>query len=444
MQMIGRGMRGVQAGGTATVNIVDFHDKWDTFNRWLDPEWLIEGEVEEPQQGGTNEGRKVYSYEEIEWGLCRDAYRALSLRHFDLNESVAVPCGWYSLVDEEGQVARLLVFENQMEGMRELVEDCDRWSTDLGIAPEKLRDIYFPEMGYRPSLRDVELLVHNVRTREKTPEMFSLEDRDRIEPALVVKEAEESGKDIFAYAGEVYDEQLIARELFGDRENYIMTVCRAKIFADRVPVGSKVEELPYELIPFSREAYYDINELSQEVIEEMFGGSYDGISSITWTKKAYRSYYGVFYEDDNSIKINCVLNSKDVPREVVKFVIYLERIFLDPGEVMAEVECWLSSDGKLMVLNEDDLYGLVEEDVIYAGFGTAADVSLALEKAMDAFGASVTPKGVLIGMRGNLDLIAVNEAVSDVSNRFDDGDISFFTVLDETLTGRINTVVFLW
>ena len=328
MQMIGRGMRGVHADGTETVNIIDFHDKWETFNRWLDPEWLIEGEVEgrDRKDGGST---KDYAYDEVEWKLCRDAYRSIAIRHFDMEEQITVPCGWYSLVDEDGQLTRMLVFDNQMDGIQEMVEDCANWSSNLGISPETLRDAYFPEMGSRPSVRDIELLAYNVRTREKLPEMFPLEGRKNIDPSSVVKEAGKNGKDIFEYAGEVYDENPIAKELYGDRENYVMTVCRAKIYAYKVPIGSKVEELPYELIPFSREPYYDIKQLSDEVVAEMFGGEYSGISSISWTRKAYRSYFGIFYEDDNSIIINCVLNSKDVPKEVVKFVIYHELLHRD-------------------------------------------------------------------------------------------------------------------
>ena len=50
---------------------------------------------------------------------------------------------------------------------------------------------------------------------------------------------------------------------------------------------------------------------------------------ITWTPKACKSYYGKFYPDDNSIKINCLLNSKSVSREVVKYVIYHELLHRD-------------------------------------------------------------------------------------------------------------------
>lgn len=53
------------------------------------------------------------------------------------------------------------------------------------------------------------------------------------------------------------------------------------------------------------------------------------ISSNTWTDKVYRTYYGVHYGFDHSIKINSILNSRDVPREAVKFVIYHEMLHRD-------------------------------------------------------------------------------------------------------------------
>ena len=242
---------------------------------------------------------------------------------------MTIPSGWYSLIDEEGLPVRMLVFDNQREGIEELLADCDNWKMDLALSPQTLRDIYFPEMGYRPSLRDIELLVDNVRNREAVSRLFEIEGRTDIDPTLVFKQAENDGEDVFAYAGKVYNEHPMAADLFGDREKYIMAVCKAKVYENQVPIGAKVEELPIELIPFSREPVYDINELAREVIDEQFDGSYEGISSIVWTRRAYRSYFGIFYPDDNSIKINCVLNSKDVPREVVKFVIYHELLHRD-------------------------------------------------------------------------------------------------------------------
>ncbi|MBR6646557.1 MAG: DUF45 domain-containing protein, partial [Clostridia bacterium] len=84
-----------------------------------------------------------------------------------------------------------------------------------------------------------------------------------------------------------------------------------------------------ELIPFDRTPAYNLDELVQEVKDEMFGGIYEGIGPINWTDKPYKTYYGIFYHDDKSIFINCVLNSNNVRKEVVKFVIYHELLHRD-------------------------------------------------------------------------------------------------------------------
>ena len=91
----------------------------------------------------------------------------------------------------------------------------------------------------------------------------------------------------------------------------------------------KVMELPAMLYSFRIKSTYNLEELYQEVVDEQFGGNYDGIGSITWTKKAYSTYYGKFYFNGNHIKINKVLDSPDVPKEVVKYVIYHEMLHRD-------------------------------------------------------------------------------------------------------------------
>ena len=40
-----------------------------------------------------------------------------------------------------------------------------------------------------------------------------------------------------------------------------------------------------------------------EVKNEHFQGEFDGISSISWTDKPYKTYYGVHYKDAHSISI---------------------------------------------------------------------------------------------------------------------------------------------
>jgi predicted metal-dependent hydrolase len=76
--------------------------------------------------------------------------------------------------------------------------------------------------------------------------------------------------------------------------------------------------------------YHKIEQkLVQEVIDEMFDGEFEGLGKITWTDKPYKQFYGRHWSDTHDIEINQILNSKDVNREVIKYVIYHEMLHRD-------------------------------------------------------------------------------------------------------------------
>lgn len=51
-----------------------------------------------------------------------------------------------------------------------------------------------------------------------------------------------------------------------------------------------VKELPANLITLVIDRPYDLDELMQEVTDEMFEGSYEGICGISWTTKPLKHY----------------------------------------------------------------------------------------------------------------------------------------------------------
>ena len=329
MQMIGRGMRGKYSGGTETVNIVDFYDQWDTFNAWLNPEWLIIDEKSEEEIPEFREYKKRL-YEEYDWKECKEVYNSLQTKAKPYGKSISLPVGWYTLIDEEGELHRMLIFEDQMKGLLAMKNNKEFWLENSSITAEDIIQKYFSYFCTRPSVYDMELLIDNIRTCEESPKLRPLGERKNIDPYYVSLKAEESGEDIFSFSSVVYETSDVVRDLYGSMENYQMEVCRAKIYKGKNAIlGLKVEELPVKLIPFDRTPYYNLDELVQEVKDEMFGGTYDGIGPVNWTDRAYKMYYGIYYHDDHSIFINSVLNSKDVPREVVKFVIYHEFLHRD-------------------------------------------------------------------------------------------------------------------
>lgn len=329
MQMIGRGMRGVKAQGTQTVNIVDFHDQWDTFNRWLDPEWLISNEIDSSVKESKKK-RHISQYEEIEWSLCKDIYESIRFKMQKIDSQLSLPVGWYSLIDEEGELHRMLVFENQVQGLIKMTKDQSIWKKDLTITAEDIIKKYFNNFCFTPSVRDVQLLMDNVRSLEMPPSLHKLENRKKFDPYYVALDIKENGGNVFELGAKLYEEYPIVRDLFLDAEEYTMEICRAMLGKNR-PLGLSVEELPEELIHFDRTPKYNLDELVQEVKNEMFGGVFDGIESINWTNTAYKTYFGLHTELNGvrTIKINSVLNSESVPREVVKFVIYHELLHRD-------------------------------------------------------------------------------------------------------------------
>ncbi len=331
MQMIGRGMRGIKAQGTETVNIVDFYDKWDVFNKWLNPEWLILEEKGEDDKI-PEYAKKKKDYEEYEWSLCQEIYQSMKFKARSSGAELALPVGWYTLIDEEGELHRMLVFENQISAIKEMTKDRTIWKKDTSICAEDLINKYFRGFCFKPSIRDMSLLVDNVRNMEMPPSLHKLVNRKSIDPYYVAIQAEKEGKNVIELGPELYDSNPTIRDLYQSKEQYTLELCNALIYKDKKTyLGLKIEELPEELIPFDRTPYYDLDKLVQNVKDEMFGGIFEGIESIEWTDKPYRTYYGIHYDYDgvHRIKINSILNSKDVPEEVVKFVIYHELIHRD-------------------------------------------------------------------------------------------------------------------
>ena len=328
MQMIGRGMRGKYANGTETVNIIDFHDKWEIFNRWLNPEWLISTEKEEST---TQKAEQIHKeHIEYEWEFCKEIYNSIRFKMVEYDYTLTLPVGWFSLIDEEGELSRMLVFEDQLPGILKMMSEKAVWRENERISPAEMINKYFNGFCSIPLERDIELLMDNVRNLEISPQMHVLANRKSIDPYYVAKKAEEENQDVFVIGARLFEENSMVRDLYENKEKYIMEICKAKVYKENAHVlGTKVEELPVELIPFDREPVYNLEELVQEVKDMMFGGYFEGITSILWTDKAYRTYYGIHYGSDHSIKINSILNSKDVPRDVVKFVIYHEMLHRD-------------------------------------------------------------------------------------------------------------------
>ena len=58
-----------------------------------------------------------------EWKACKALYRALRINAAESNCTVAVPAGWYTLIDEYGESTRMLIYEDQLVGLNRMMKD---------------------------------------------------------------------------------------------------------------------------------------------------------------------------------------------------------------------------------------------------------------------------------------------------------------------------------
>lgn len=337
VQMVGRGMRGKKFGGTEKVNIVDFHDQWNVFKGWLNPDFVLHSE-EVTMMSNEELKAKIDAEEElsdeelyaIEWNKVLEVYRALKLRLSKYDRMTVLPDGWITVTDEDGKPYTILIFRDQLKGIKKLREkQITEWiRKDRSVTPADVIAKCFNSFCNAPTENEIRAYIHHIRTEQDRPQLHLLKDRKKIDPYYVVRETLPENTSLESYAGTVYDSYPAAADIFGSREDYISAVMYLKEHPEEDLIGSKVEELPLEFIPYDLTPKHDLAELTQEVKDEYFGGEYEGITLVEWTDAYYKSYFGVHYPDGR-VYINKILNSENVDREVIKFVIYHEFIHRD-------------------------------------------------------------------------------------------------------------------
>ena len=329
MQMVGRGMRGVGCGGTETVNIVDFCDKWTSITSWLNPKFICG--IEDPEDEVIETKRREFDL--IPMDAIRDIVKGISYKgeFAEVRKSV-LPVGWYDVIDEYGNDTKVLVFENQTAGYDELKNDCPLYFDDNKMTGRRLIARYFRNFGMLPCENELEDLLRYIRQEKEFPELHLFEVRDKIEPfhlAETIKQGNMTYSDTMKCIREAYEQnRSITESLYGNFEYYKKRVSECLMFPKGIiPIGTRVEEVDKRVFHLSSEPLCeDIQSLLDEVLDEYrYNFSENFVRpEIHWTDRPLASYWGIFYHDYNLIRINSLLNSVSVDKEVVKFVIYHE------------------------------------------------------------------------------------------------------------------------
>lgn len=332
MQMIGRGMRGVGMGGTETVNVVDFCGKWSVFMHWSGLRNVWEGlDGVKPENQTTGTGSQPP--DRIPMELVIAVARGFIYRGLTVNAKAArLPLGWYSVIDDEGNDEKILVFDCQTEGFEAMKADTEKIIAGPETDGKELLETYFDGFGLMPQPDDLADIADWIRSAKAFPELHTFDERDEIDPAIVSQKLLSEAltmPETIARINEIYRAHSdIIDNLYGNSDYYNHRIVDFMLYPKGiVPIGTRVEEVDkafYHLSPEPLPASLDA--LLDEVIAEQRENLGEGYRrpTIAWTRRGYKSYYAEYMTAADHIKVNCVLDSVDVPRETMKYLIYHE------------------------------------------------------------------------------------------------------------------------
>lgn len=349
MQMIGRGMRGKDCGGTEKLYVVDFHDKWGSFARWLTPRFDMTSDPEitvEPEEKSDSANRK--EKDRIDWDQIRflmDSVK-VSIAGNGTADPV-IPVGWYDAIDPDGNDTKVLVYDSQVSGYLDFWKKKDRFA-DPDFTAERALDECFSTFGLAPSENDLALLMDTYNKAKASGSLSDfmpqhlnrIKDRDKADASRVAERFKERNigiNDVDAEIEKVYnDNKQIIDSIYGSLDIYSGRVNDYLRYPNGIkPLGTKIEECDIEILDgYDPGPKYDqagLDALVAEVIAERFEGDYGYIPPVRWTNKRLKGYYGQYRypqegpaEGHDRILINSLLNSETVPKEALKFVIYHE------------------------------------------------------------------------------------------------------------------------
>lgn len=333
LQMIGRALRGPNMNGTEIAYIVDFHDNWSTFQKWLNPEFILteENRVVDPVKEGKDKPTIG-----IPWDTIDDIYKNLHSPDFEVLSHSALPHGWYSLGYEDalGKIESVLVYDNARPAFDKLHQDID-WLIQNKATVRMVMDKYlFDVEDPLPNERELGVLLKMVIEEGKFPDYFIFEERSLADPknfALQLIDGNILPKEQKQRLEAIYNENSLVRQIFGEFNEFFSVVMKeynkhinpegGAIDSPRNRTGSK-SSLP----PLTFGPHHDLQKLYEKVVSEMFNGKLNKPASVNWSSKGFKGYWGYFRKSDRKLIINIMLDSPDVPQNVVEFVLYHELI----------------------------------------------------------------------------------------------------------------------
>lgn len=326
MQMIGRGLRGKAAGGTETLNVVDFHDTWEKFKFWLDPKFIIDG-LNGDNESTANPTETIT----IPWDVTMDIYSRMIANVTSKSNSPIIPHGWYSVIDDEGEDYRIIVFDNQLESYKNIESNIDEINNNTKAID--LIKKYFIIQESLPNQDNIEKLIKYINENKEMPDYFefeSLKVANSIDIAKYLIDAHLDVIEIEEYLENLFNSNPIFEDIYDTADNFTTIIWNQIRYIRKPKTPITVEYIDEKENYNIEKDYFDLQRLLKEVIDEVKEKNWfkpNENVEIMYTDKPVKSWFGLCtrYEDGNYIiRINNLLSSPMVNQNLIKYLIYHE------------------------------------------------------------------------------------------------------------------------
>ena len=356
MQMIGRGLRGPDAGGTEKAYIVDFHDNWGKYQGWLDPRAILFGMFDEDDEfwemildesDNDPENLQLVEKEEASEVLLEEdfpdfdslndriwkIYEAMQVSASVFEHKDVVPYGWFSLPNDS-EDDRVLIYDAEADGYDAIAADSQilfsKKPTIDWVAKQ-----YFDTEDSTPDSDSLGIVLDVLYETGKMPRFFTFKERELVDIGLIAENMSNEGiqiKEISRYASYLFEKTPLLQSLHKDVGTFTRRL-RSAALRDPSEIDTAKIEIIDERADFKIEKdYYDLNKMMDEILsqfadKEEFAGKSRRVS-IRWSKKPWRSKFGyckrVIENEEYEIVMNLLLSSPLVAEEVVASVVHHE------------------------------------------------------------------------------------------------------------------------
>ena len=345
-QMVGRALRGERAGGTKNAYLVTFVDSWKLFHP-LDVEYVVEAPIvvddveTKPSLPFT---LTYYSNEAI-----LEAYRLMRSKFKGSFTGVfqCLPHAWYTWEEEfadDIQTISVMVFDNQVEGFAKFDKDFAvarsiPETVSESYARNLVREYFGGEPDPLPRWQDIKALL-DARRNMIHIDAFTFKEKAEFDPAMLAKQVREEDlgqRAVDAKIQAIFDGNAVCQLVYHNDAKAFFEDVERELSRLRKP-AAKASPTFLALVPTESlrswpngDEGYPLGVIWEAVVGQAkhFPNGVPKVRDMSYWDKPKERLYGCFRYSDMSMWINPILNSPDVPRFVVEFLVYHEALHAD-------------------------------------------------------------------------------------------------------------------